>query len=210
MRYTCPHMDHLSHVHQRCYPEHIWRRRWTWKDGLARPPVSSVLSVLKRLEDSGLLTLKRVQVSSVEVVEVTTQLPVWAHGPWGTCVGSRRHTKKANIKKRESPGEIEQNAFDAIIELISTKCLGLLPQRLGNRAQNSGSAQSFVSFTPRLIRRIGTHRVCHLKAAHAHEGWRGESKIVFVEKLWPKATLVWSGWVPIQKSDHELMVRPSH
>ena len=33
-------------------------------------------------------------------------------------------TKKANKKKRESPGEIEQNAFDAIKELISTKCMG--------------------------------------------------------------------------------------
>ncbi len=32
-------------------------------------------------------------------------------------------TQNMQTKKRESPGEIEQNAFDAIIELISTKCM---------------------------------------------------------------------------------------
>ena len=69
IRFTRPHMG-LSRLHQWCYLEHIWRR-WTWEDG-ARPPVSSVLSVLKRLEDSGLTlklsSFKRVQVSSVDVV----------------------------------------------------------------------------------------------------------------------------------------------
>ena len=35
----------------------------------------------------------------------------------------------------------------------------------------------------------GAHRVCHLKVAHAHERWRGERKIVFVENYDLNATL---------------------
>ena len=81
-------------------------------------------------------------------------------------------------QKKESPGETKQNAFDAIIELISTKCMGLLPQRLGNRAQirrksslGLGAVICLVSY--QLIRR---------KASHAHERRRGERKIVLVGK----------------------------
>ncbi len=183
MRYTRPHMG-LTHVHQRCYPEHIWRRRWTWKDGLARPPVSSVLSVLKRLEDSGLLTLKRVQVSSGDVVEVTTQLPVWAHGPWGTCVRSRRHNKKSYQKKKRVAWRDRTKRLRRDHRAHLDEMLGATTAKTRKPSSKLALGAVICQFHPPPAdpTKDGTSCVCHLKVAHAHERWRGESKNCFLNE----------------------------
>ena len=82
--------------------------------------------------------------------------------------------------KKESPGETEQNAFDAIIELISTKCMKASETELKSDASLVELGAVICQFHPPADpTKDGTSCVCHLKVAHAHERWRGESKNCF-------------------------------
>jgi hypothetical protein len=88
-------------------------------------------------------------------------------------------------------------------------------ERLGNRAQirrkSSRARRSHLSVSPpSWSDERGTSCVSSQGCSRSWAVARWEQELFSLKNNDLNATLAWSGWVPIQKSGLELMVRPSH